>query len=46
MLDLLESCGSYLWGMKKHMAADETAWNDMAKRVQKLKNDVSSTLYF
>ncbi|CAJ0602403.1 unnamed protein product [Cylicocyclus nassatus] len=30
---ILETAGNYLWGMKKHMAADEAAWKELAKRI-------------
>ncbi|VDM85450.1 unnamed protein product [Strongylus vulgaris] len=30
---ILETAANYLWGMKKHMAADEAAWKELAKRI-------------
>uniref|UniRef100_A0A1I7WT47 Transposase n=1 Tax=Heterorhabditis bacteriophora TaxID=37862 RepID=A0A1I7WT47_HETBA len=33
----LENCSTYLWGMKKHMAADEAAWRELAKRITTLQ---------
>ncbi|VDL71815.1 unnamed protein product [Nippostrongylus brasiliensis] len=30
---ILETAGTFMWGMKKHMAADEAAWRELAKRI-------------
>lgn len=30
---VLETAGTFMWGMKKHMAADEAAWRELAKRI-------------
>ncbi|KAK6048349.1 hypothetical protein COOONC_14146 [Cooperia oncophora] len=34
---VLETAGTFMWGMKKHMAADEAAWRELAKRITLLR---------
>ncbi|KAK5969623.1 hypothetical protein GCK32_005078 [Trichostrongylus colubriformis] len=34
---ILETAGTFMWGMKKHMAADEAAWRELAKRITLLR---------
>ncbi|KAK6746562.1 hypothetical protein RB195_000063 [Necator americanus] len=34
---ILEVAANYMWGMKKHMAADEAAWKELAKRITLLQ---------
>ncbi|RCN37045.1 hypothetical protein ANCCAN_17071 [Ancylostoma caninum] len=34
---ILETAGNYMWGMKKHFAADEAAWRELAKRITLLQ---------
>lgn len=38
---ILETAANYMWGMKKHMAADEAAWRELAKRITLLQAEVS-----
>ncbi|KJH48290.1 hypothetical protein DICVIV_05599 [Dictyocaulus viviparus] len=30
---ILDTACTYMWSMKKHMAADEAAWRELAKRI-------------
>ncbi|XGW26157.1 hypothetical protein V3C99_007065 [Haemonchus contortus] len=36
---VLETASNFTWGMKKHMAADEAAWKELAKRITLLKTE-------
>nr|CDJ95345.1 Protein B0379.2 [Haemonchus contortus] len=37
--NVLETASNFTWGMKKHMAADEAAWKELAKRITLLKTE-------
>lgn len=42
---MLETAGTFMWGMKKHMAADEAAWRELAKRITLLHAEVGHANY-
>ncbi|VDM59978.1 unnamed protein product [Angiostrongylus costaricensis] len=41
--NILETANNYMWAMKKHMAADQAAWKELAKRITLLRAEVMIT---